>query len=153
MRKTSGRGSRRSRWLVIGLAASSLVAGFGFARETLRTRHIDREIEALRAEAEALRIRNFQVSSLQASLESGEFLEREGRVKLGLQKEGESVVVLRRDEAGDRGSGAEPSLRDSRERWSNVKKWWKYFADPHAFAEYARTYSAEEPSAAGHSSR
>ncbi|MFA5853592.1 MAG: septum formation initiator family protein [Patescibacteria group bacterium] len=154
MRKTSERAPRRLGWLVAGLAVSSLLAGVGFAREALRTRQIDREIQALRQEADKLRIHNFQVSSLQASLDSGEFLEREARMKLGLQKEGEQVVVLRKDAVKPLPETAEgPAARSLAEGWSNTKKWWNYFADPHAFAEYARTNSVAGSSASAHPSR
>jgi cell division protein FtsB len=154
MRKTSERSPNRLGWLVAGLAALSLVAGVGFARETLRARQIDREIQALRQEADKLRVHNFQVSSLQASLDSGEFLEREARVKLGLQKEGEHVVVLRKDaERPVSTASEEASVQERSEGWSNVKKWWNYFADPHAFAEYARTNSVAASPATGHPSR
>ncbi|WKZ29090.1 MAG: septum formation initiator family protein [Patescibacteria group bacterium] len=154
MRKTSERAPRRLGWLVAGLSAVTLLAGVGFARETFRTRQVDREIQALRLEAERLRIHNFQVSSLQASLDSGEFLEREARMKLGLQKVGEQVVVLRKE---DRVAAAplEEGLasRSLDESWSNAKKWWNYFADPHALADYARARSAAGTSGAAHPSR
>ncbi len=154
MRKTSERAPRRLGWLVAGLAAVTFLAGIGFVRETLRTRQIDREIQALRQEAERLRIHNFQVSSLQASLDSGEFLEREARTKLGLQKEGEQVVVLRKDEMKPQEKTSEELAAQALvEGWSNAKKWWNYFADPHAFAEYARTRSVAGTSGAAHSSR
>lgn len=154
MRKTSERAPNRLGWLLAGLAASSLVAGLGFARETLRARQIDREIQSLRQEAEKLRVHNFQVSSLQASLESGEFLEREARVKLGLQKEGERVVVLRKDaEEADALASEGGAAQGRGEGWSNVKKWWNYFADPHAFADYARTNNVASSPAAAHPSR
>jgi cell division protein FtsB len=154
MRKTSERAPRRLGWLVAGLAVSSLLAGVGFAREALRTRQIDREIQALRQEADRLRIHNFQVSSLQASLDSGEFLEREARMKLGLQKEGEQVVVLRKDSVRPSTEASAASvIQSTSEGWSNAKKWWNYFADPHAFAEYARTNSVAGTSATAHPSR
>ena len=154
MRKTSERAPRRFGWLLAGLAAITLLAGVGFAREALRTRQIDREIQALREEADRLRIHNFQVSSLQASLDSGEFLEREARMKLGLQKEGEQVVVLRKEEYAASAPLEEGSAsRGLGEGWFNAKKWWNYFADPHAFAEYARTGSVAGTSGAAHSSR
>ncbi len=140
MRKTLDRSTRRLGWLVAGLAAAALLTGIGFVREALRARQIAREIQALKQEADSLRVRNFQASSLQASLESGEFLEREARMKLGLQKEGERVVVLRKDVPQP--VKADATSEPAAEIWSNTKKWWMYFADPHAFAEYARSRNA-----------
>ncbi len=140
---------RRLGWLVAGLAAASLLAGAGFVSETLRARQIDLEIRDLKNEADGLRVRNFQISSLQTSLESGEFIEREARMKLGLQKEGEHVVVLTKAVPAPAASG--PAARSPGEGWSNAKKWWMYFADPRAFEDYARSRTSDNqpaPSAA-----
>ena len=121
-------------WLVVGLAVFAVLAGGAFVRESLRARQIDREIASLRDEAERLRVRNFEISALESSLSSGEFLEREARMKLGLQKEGEQAVVVQTAEAPEtdavRLDGAAPAV------WSNAKKWWTYFTDPEAFRNY-----------------
>jgi|GEM_PF-1246913 len=123
-------------WLVAGLAAFAVLAGGAFIRESVRARQIDREIDALRGEAERLRVRNFEISALESSLSSGEFLEREARMKLGLQKEGEQAVVVRAEEA--RPAAETPRKDDEgRSAWSNTKKWWTYFTDPEAFRKYA----------------
>ncbi len=151
MRTSSERTPKRLSWLVAGLAATALLAGMGFAREAFRARRIDQEIQALKQEAESLRVRNFQVSSLQASLESGEFLEREARVKLGLQKEGERVVVLRKD--APQAPKYEAASAPVFEEWSNAKKWWISFADPHAFSEYVRTRNTPASAASTNSTR
>lgn len=132
-------------WLVAGLAAFVVLAGGAFVRETVRARQIDREIEALKDEAERLRVRNFEISALESSLSSGEFLEREARMKLGFQKEGEQAVVVR---ANDARSAADPVLDEAQGRtaWSNTKKWWTYFTDPEAFRDYvAIARDAEDP--------
>lgn len=125
----------RIRWLAAGLAIFAILAGVAFIRETIRTQQIDNEIDTMRKEAEHLRIRNFEISKLESSLSSGEFLEREARMKLGLQKEGEQVVVVQK-EVRPASNVIEP---DSAERmdWSNTKKWWTYFTDPEAFQKYA----------------
>lgn len=140
MRKR-GRPEGRFGLLVAGLAAFAVLAGGAFIRETLRARQIDREIQALRDEAERLRVRNFEISSLQASLSSGEYLEREARMKLGLQKEGERAVVVRRAEAGPE---AAPRAAEAPPEWSNAKKWWVSFTDPEAFSEYVAIVRAPE---------
>jgi cell division protein FtsB len=119
-------------WLVAGLAAFALLSGAAFVRETVRARQIDREIAELAQEAERLRVRNFQISALESSLSSGEFLEREARLKLGLQKAGEQAVVVRAPES----HVTEAAPRPQAEAWSNTKKWWTYFIDPEAFRNY-----------------
>jgi cell division protein FtsB len=122
----------RLRWLVAGLAVFALLAGGAFVRETVRARQIDSEIAALRDEAERLRVRNFEISALESSLSSGEFLEREARMKLGLQKAGEQAVVVRAAET----HAVEAPQGPSAAAWSNPKKWWTSFTDPEAFKDY-----------------
>jgi len=132
MRKHARPGGRLH-WLVAGLAVFALLAGGAFFRETLRARQIDHEIATLRDEADRLRVRNFEISKLESSLSSGEFLEREARMKLGLQKEGERAVVVRQETQHAAPAGAREASVDV---WSNAKKWWTYFTDPEAFRNY-----------------
>lgn len=126
----------RIRWLAAGLAVFAVLSGAAFVRESVRARQIDREIEVMRKEAERLRVRNFEISKLESSLSSGEFLEREARMKLGLQKEGEQAVVVRKEQARPASGTSEPGASE-RTEWSNTKKWWTYFTDQEAFQRYA----------------
>jgi cell division protein FtsB len=123
----------RMKWLVLGLALGSFAAAIGFGREVLRSRQIDREIAELKSESERLRARNFEIASLHASLSSGEYVEREARTKLNLQKEGERVVVVRKEAESPPGSSEAPAPE-----WTNVKKWWTYFTNRQALEDYAR---------------
>lgn len=118
-----------------GLGVFAVLIGAGFAREIARSHQIDREIAALHEEAERLRTRNFEIASLTRSLGDEDFLEREARLKLGLRKEGERVVVLRRTEhaVAVAQKGDEVSAT---EEWSNPVKWWKYFSDRTAYNDY-----------------
>ena len=137
MRKHDRPEGRGLRWLVAGLAVLAVVVGAGFLREHARSRQIDREIRALKDEAERLRVRNFEITALESSLSSGEFLEREARMKLGLQKEGEQAVVVRTaPTAPDAGDGALAQAEVPGEAWSNPRKWWTYFTDPQAYRAY-----------------
>jgi cell division protein FtsB len=133
------------KWIIPILAALAVVSGIGFTRETLRSRQIDAEIAALKREAEDLQAKNFEILSLRSSLESGEFLEKEARTKLGLQREGEKVVVI--DRAVASAPDAVSALAAAVPVWSNPKKWLMYFSDRAAFDSYARL--ARCPGAAG----
>ena len=133
MRKKTSSSSR----LGLAIAALSVVmvlTGAGFVREVLRARQIDAQIRALKDEAQRLQVRNFQVSSLEASMRNGEYLEREARLKLGLQKQGEQVVVLRKDAAPAQAASAVAA--DATPDWTNPKKWWMLFADPKSYEAY-----------------
>lgn len=129
--------SSRIKWISLGLAVLVGLFGMGLARETLRSRQIDREIADLQAEAETLRARNFEIANLTSSLDDEEFLEKEARMKLGLKKAGEDVVVLKKDGMSTgirRVLGAET---DAFEEWTPAKKWWMYFADRRTYDDYA----------------
>lgn len=146
-RSAAPRGKPRNLALAVAaLAALALLAGAGFVRELVRSRQIDREIRALHEEAERLRARNFEVARLQSSIGSSEFLEREARLKLGLRKDGEQVVVLRKHDAS-LGEGTKEDLlsaaASSEGEWSNPKKWFMYFADRNAYDAYLSDLAAE----------
>ena len=129
--------SARLKWGMLGLAVLVGLFGLGLARETLRSRQIDKEIAELEAEAESLRAKNFEITHLTASLDDEEFLEREARLKLGLKKVGEEVVVLKKDGSTSgvrRVLGAET---DAYDEWTTSKKWWMYFADRRTYDDYA----------------
>jgi hypothetical protein len=137
LHKRQGSFGGRVAWIAAGLAVVTVFFGASFIRETLRSRQIDAEIQALQDESERLQAKNFEILSLQSSAGKTEFLEKEGRTKLGLQKEGERVVVLRQGAAPMKDEGlATRSL--SGEGWGNPKKWWMYFADRGAFDAYDR---------------
>ena len=70
-------------------------------------------------------------------MKSGEYLEREARLKLGLRKEGEQVVVLRKEGASAPSSDSSPAAPAAEPDWSNPKKWRVMFIDPKAYEAYA----------------
>lgn len=122
---------------MFGLIVLAGLFGVGLAQETLRSRQIDKEISQLTTEAKTLRTRNFEISHLTSSLDDEEYLEREARLKLGLKKVGEDVVVLKK-------SGTMTGVRrvlgatvDLLEEWTPAKKWWMYFADKNTYDDYA----------------
>lgn len=97
--------------------------GVSLAKEILRNHTIDAEIKKIEAEAKALEVKNFEVLSLVKQFEDADFLEKEARLKLGLQKEGEKVVVIDKSEQVS-DSGAEAvGWRDI----PNPARWRNYF--------------------------
>ena len=85
--------AKRSVFL-LNLAILALVT-WGFAGEYVRHRRLKAEIERLEAEAASLEARNFEAIKLGERFSSDETLEREARLKLGLRKPGESVIILK----------------------------------------------------------
>ncbi len=71
-----------------------MVVGISTVRETYRGWTVDAEIKALEQKAQQLEGRHSQLSELAAKLQSDQYVEKQARAKLGLQKPGEHVVIL-----------------------------------------------------------
>ena len=106
--------------LIIGVV--SLFVAVGLVRSIVDHWHkrtiVSERQEALRREEE-------QNRELIAKLEeatSAAFIEREAREKLGLVKEGDTIVLL--DKSQTSSSNDQTSTEDSAPSW---KKWWKLF--------------------------
>jgi len=141
---------RRILELRIFLVVNLLVLGFlalSFGREFMRDWEINREIDALRTEAEELQAHNLEIAQLNNELNSEMFIEGEARLKLGLVKPGEQLVVVMDDEAADSGVVTEtyapvqhldyePAELDT---VANPTKWWYYFFD-HAKYQTLKIY-------------
>ncbi len=110
-------------------------------REVVRNSTIDAEIAALETEAEELATRNIEISELKTAMQTESFIEREARLKLGMKKPGETVVVVQddvqqqeplTDDAYDP-LGYVMGMEESREVVANPTKWWYYFFDKTTF--------------------
>ena len=102
-------------------------------RELVRSLQIQKDIAVLQAKADTLMADNLEIAKLNTVLQTESFLEREARLKLGLKKPGEQVVVVETDPQKQTGEllpgpletligGAQP-LQTA----SNPAKWWYYF--------------------------
>jgi cell division protein FtsB len=122
---------------------------WSFGREFLRNREIQRDIASLQAEADALQARNLEITRLHSTLQTESSIEREARLKLGLKKPGEQVVVIQpgtqttQDGDGDASSDPFGILSGEAEMRvvANPVKWWYYFFHREAYRElvnYAR---------------
>lgn len=137
----SPRGSffeRLIRWRLL-LIVSFLVMvflGFSLSREVVRSRAIGAEIAQLQAQADDLAAQNIDLSELRTAMQTESYIEREARLKLGMKKSGETVVVVQED--GISASGQEPGdasdpfnlVLDDQETTvvvANPTKWWYYF--------------------------
>ncbi len=123
--------AKKAKWplFLLGNLAILLVVGMSTIRETYRGWSVDQEIQALKQQAAALEGRRSELTAFADRMESPEFIEREARAKLGLQKPGEHVIILE----GVKATGSQwtmditpppPPARDTR---SNPKRWWDYF--------------------------
>ncbi len=116
---------------------------WSFGREFLRNREIQRDIASLQAEAYALQARNLEITRLHSTLQTESSIEREARLKLGLKKPGEQVVVIQPGtQTTQEADGAAPSdplgilSGESGVRTvANPVKWWYYFFHREAFRQ------------------
>lgn len=110
-------------FISFAIILAAVWVGVSLAREILRNRTIDMEIKRIESEARSLEVKNLEVLDLVKQFEDADFLEKEARLKLGLQKEGEKVVVINKS-----GQGLE--IDGQKNAWintSNPARWWNYF--------------------------
>lgn len=114
----------RATWFLALLAA--VIIGIALGRETLRDYQIEKEIRDLESQAEELAEGNRELEQLVRYLETEDYAEKEARLRLNLQREGEQVVIVPEAEEGDH-------PLDENEKSETVKtnqeKWLKYFFD------------------------
>lgn len=108
--------SRISMTLGIAFLAIVLVS---VGREWYQNYTIQKEIRALEEEAARLEARRLELLGLTESFENGAFLEEQARIELGLQRPGETVVVVEEPQ----GAAGERTLRAP----GNPTLWWEYF--------------------------
>lgn len=127
-------------FLFTSLAVLSFLL-FSFGREFARDYLIQREIAELTAEKESLTSQNAELAALMALTQTETYLEQEARIKLGLSKAGEKVVVF----SGNEGASTtdedtaelsldEESFRADLSVLANPRKWWYYFFNINKFA-------------------
>ncbi len=146
--------SRVIRWKYLSVVNVILIVliGFAFGREFFRSYEIQKQIHQLQAQADALSARNISLSELQTAIQTQSFIEREARLKLGMKKPGEDVVIIpeeKKDEvkSGDSSLSTGPNssdplglvMNDSTEKpkIENSTKWWDYFFNKPSFKAIA----------------
>lgn len=137
----------RWRFLFVVNLLVVLFLSVSLGREVVRNKTIETEITTLETQAEELVRENAAISELQSALRSESYIEREARLKLGMKKEGETVVVVKE------GDGSVPSASDPTDPLdiiidehdvfvdlANPTKWWYYFFDKLTFEAVQRSY-------------
>jgi cell division protein FtsB len=115
-------------FIVTGLAVL-IFLGVSIGKELTRKVEVTQRVSSLKNEIASLEKRNTELSDLINYLNSESYREREARLKLGLKKEGEQVIIIpnssleNQQEATD-SSGQSTETKDSQ---SAAKKWWNYF--------------------------
>jgi cell division protein FtsB len=123
-----------ARWsflFAIGGVALVLIA-ISSARETYQGWKVDQEIQGLQAQVEALEGRRLHLAETLSRLQSPDTLDKEARLRLGLQKPGEQVFVLSQGTVvrGPNGQTQIVPASAPEEEVSNPRKWFRYFFHP-----------------------
>lgn len=114
-------------FLIINLVILFLVT-LSFGREFVRNHEIDKEISNLEEKAANLEAQNQEILELAERLNTDDYLEQEGRMRLGLQKPGESMVIIEGSEDITEPSQVINTAPETQEgRVSNPRLWWEYF--------------------------
>lgn len=129
------------RLLFVINAVVFVALAFSFGREWIRNREIRDQIASLQAQAESLEARNLEIADLNTAFRTQSFIEREARLKLGLKKPGENVVIIQNGQSTpvantDGETENVTQAQDPRallaqadvpEEVANPSKWWQYF--------------------------
>ncbi|MBI5622017.1 septum formation initiator family protein [Candidatus Falkowbacteria bacterium] len=108
-------------FLVIGgTVLIFLIAAFG--RGFSQRYALEQQVKSLQTDINGLESKNQEFQQMIGYFDTENFTEAEARLKLGLKKPGEAVVVITQN-----GSGGASANGEMAEQLSNPAKWWYYF--------------------------
>ena len=114
-------------FFIINLAILFLVT-LSFGREFVRNYEIDKEIKNLEEKAAMIESQNQEILQLAEHLKTDDYLEEEGRVRLGLKKPGENVVIISEPEELTEPTQVPTAVAVQEDKkTSNPRLWLEYF--------------------------
>ncbi len=117
-----------SRLLLILEIVILVLIGVSFGQETVRKYQVEHEIKKLQEQVDTLEHRNTELAQLIDYFQSDQYKERQARTRLGLVKEGESILVVPGVSGSEPGGLIQETANSSRAvSASNPQKWWNYF--------------------------
>lgn len=119
--RTHSRSLLTSKAFLVVAAAAIVVTVSAMVREGQRRKMVAKEIRTMQDEVARLEQQRNRLGDLIRSAESPEFLEREARLRLGLQRPGESVLIVPESAGASPGNAATLEAPPS-----NPQKWWKH---------------------------
>ncbi|MBU1039228.1 septum formation initiator family protein [Patescibacteria group bacterium] len=111
-------------FLLVALVAIVII-GVGITKSLLRRAELQKEINQLESDTAVLENKNSELGKLIDYLATEEFKEREARLRLGLQKPGETVVVI--PSLTNTNSQTNLTNQQSTAELSNWQRWLNYF--------------------------
>ena len=117
------------RIIIILAVPAVLFVAFAIYRETNKKIQVEKEIEALKEEAERIKKDNTELSDKLSYLGSRDFQEKEAKDKLNLQTPSENLVIIKPSLTKPQESEEtkEPEKVEVTIKKSNIQKWWEYF--------------------------
>ena len=122
--------------------------GSSLGRQIVRDKTIQAQIDALQLEAQELTEQNLAISELSVAMQTESFIEREARLKLGMKKPGETVIVMTDKEVAPADTNEADGTHDptdplqlivenqvTKQTIANPTKWWYYFFNKNAFEQ------------------
>ena len=126
--------SWKGKWplFLIANLAILLVIGISTARESYRSWTVDKEIANLKNQIQTLENKKIELNKLSKKIKNEEYLEKQARAKLNLQKKGERVIVLEGVDTLNNQNivniDKQKIKADNNIALSNPQKWWLYFS-------------------------
>lgn len=102
-------------------------SSYHFLKTKYRQKEISQEVEELQKEIEEFEKKNKNLEQLSQYLQTDDFKERESKQKLNLVKEGEKVVIVKKDEIEKSVQVEEKSEPEVKIDRPNYYYWWHYF--------------------------
>lgn len=111
--------------IIIGLFILIFLS-VALGKELLRRYEVNKEIAQLEKEIATLEKENIDINDLMNYFNTNSYIEKEARQKLGLQKEGETMVILPKE--GDNQESSNTTSEEEEEvNQTNLQRWWNYF--------------------------
>ncbi|MFA4937484.1 MAG: septum formation initiator family protein [Patescibacteria group bacterium] len=113
-----------SRLFIIIAIIAIVIIGVAFTKNLVRRAELTTEINALHSKVASFEQKNQELSGLIEYLKSSEFQEKEARLRMGLRKPDEQVIILPNESQNVEGdlSSMQPKMDEA-----NWQKWWNYF--------------------------
>lgn len=119
----------QSRALIVVEVVIILVLGVAIAQEVIRKHDIDSEVSRLEQQITTLEDQNVHLAQVLKEMMSENYLEKEARQKLDVQKPGETVVLIPQNSDTGKEIIVETSQNSSSDDIEKARPslWWEYF--------------------------
>lgn len=122
-------------WVVLIAGALFITFSTAIVRELINGHEVRQQVQRLEHQVATEQQRQAQLQDLIDYLGSPTFQEQEARLKLGLKKTGEQVIVVPTPAPSVNGTNIPPAAQTTDingQPLSHPQRWWKYFFGPNS---------------------